>query len=170
MQTRCCSLQMLPSFYCKSNLDFNVVRYRKNSRTRRVRSGTIILDYSRKKILIIQSYKRFWGLPKGHVEEYETNVECALRETHEETGIILKATDLGRAHSVFNGDGVYYIVNGDQFIVDPDQITSKEEITGIAWICLDCLNHYMEKENLLINSHFRALLPIIRQELYALES
>ena len=28
-----------------------------------------------------------WDLPKGHVDEGETNMECALRELQEETGI-----------------------------------------------------------------------------------
>ena len=28
-----------------------------------------------------------WDLPKGHVDDGETNMECALRELHEETGI-----------------------------------------------------------------------------------
>jgi bis(5'-nucleosidyl)-tetraphosphatase len=29
-----------------------------------------------------------WDLPKGHVDPGETEIECALRELHEETGII----------------------------------------------------------------------------------
>ena len=28
-----------------------------------------------------------WDLPKGHVDEGESDLECALRELHEETGI-----------------------------------------------------------------------------------
>jgi len=31
-----------------------------------------------------------WDLPKGHVDDGETNRECALRELHEETGIAEK--------------------------------------------------------------------------------
>lgn len=31
-----------------------------------------------------------WDLPKGHVDEGETNRECALRELQEETGIALE--------------------------------------------------------------------------------
>ena len=33
-----------------------------------------------------------WDLPKGHVDPGETEMQCALRELHEETGIT--ATDI----------------------------------------------------------------------------
>lgn len=34
--------------------------------------------------------KFFWGIPGGGIEEGETDVEAAIRETHEETGLIVK--------------------------------------------------------------------------------
>jgi len=163
---RCCSLHFLPSFYNEIKEDFNVVRYRKNCKTRRIRSGTLILDRCNKKILLIQSYRRFWGLPKGHVEENETIEQCAIRETEEETGITLTLRDLGPAFSVFNGDGIYFLVNDTQpWQYNLSKLTSKDEITGIAWFCLPCLRYYMERHTLLANSHLRALIPIIEQVL-----
>lgn len=42
------------------------------------------------KVLLVHHNVGHWGLPKGHVEENETEVETAIRETMEETGI--KAT------------------------------------------------------------------------------
>lgn len=168
---RCCYLHLLPSYYERhpdSEEDqFNVIRYK---RTRRIRCGTIILDFERKKILIIQSYKRFWGLPKGHMEEGETPEQCAIRETLEETGIELGTEQLLRSYSVFQGDGIYFIVNGNALAYNLWQITSKEEITGITWICLPCLQHFIGQKEMLINSHFRTLLPIIEKELCKPES
>lgn len=35
-----------------------------------------------------------WDLPKGHIDDGETEVECALREMWEETGIPKEAVDL----------------------------------------------------------------------------
>ena len=35
-----------------------------------------------------------WDLPKGHVEPGETDVMCALRELHEETGILQEAIEI----------------------------------------------------------------------------
>jgi len=170
-ETWCCSLNFLPSYFRDSDEEFNVVRYRRTSKTKRApRSGTIILDRHNKKVLVIQSYKRFWGFPKGHVEENETMEQCAIRETSEETGISLRETDLLRSYTVYNGDGVYFIVNGNDLSYNLERMTSTEEITGINWLCLRCLDRYMRVNEIIVNSHFRALIPIIRRELYELES
>lgn len=40
------------------------------------------------KALIIQGF--YGSLPKGHIEDGETKIECAIRECYEETGIILE--------------------------------------------------------------------------------
>lgn len=36
---------------------------------------------------LLMEHKSRWDLPKGHVDPGETQMECALRELHEETGI-----------------------------------------------------------------------------------
>jgi 8-oxo-dGTP pyrophosphatase MutT (NUDIX family) len=166
----CCSLRLLPSFYQDDSELFNIVRTRRTGKIKRIRSGSIIIDRHTKKILIIQSYKRFWGLPKGHVEENESLEECAIRETQEETGIELRTQDLLRSFSIYNGDGVYFLVDGSNLEYDLENLTSKNEITGITWICLSCLEQFTRTQDMLINSHLRALLPTIRKELYMLES
>lgn len=159
----CCTLNILSEESILPDEDqFNVIRHRK----KRIRSGTIILNFKDKKVLLIQSYGSFWGLPKGHIEENETIEDCAIRETLEETGIQLKQTDLKRSYTVFNGDGVYYVVDGTQLNFDANQINNHSgEITGINWICMRCLNSLIQSKQIAINSHLRALLPAICREL-----
>jgi bis(5'-nucleosidyl)-tetraphosphatase len=36
---------------------------------------------------LLMKHAKRWDLPKGHVDNDETELECALRELHEETGI-----------------------------------------------------------------------------------
>lgn len=41
---------------------------------------------------LLMKHTKRWDLPKGHVDEGESNLECALRELEEETGI--RSTDI----------------------------------------------------------------------------
>ena len=47
--------------------------------------GCIIIDNG--KVLLVKQTSGDWGFPKGHVEENETEMETAIRETKEETNI-----------------------------------------------------------------------------------
>jgi 8-oxo-dGTP pyrophosphatase MutT (NUDIX family) len=160
----CCTPHKLPSFFEPDLTEVSQQQWRRTT-GRHVRAGTIILDHAQKKVLLIQSYKRFWGLPKGHVEADEKLIDCAIRETFEETGLRLSARDLTKSYTVYNGDGVYFVVNGTGCRVDPNKIVSTQEITGITWMCLDCIYQLTLHGDMLINSHLRALLSAIRREL-----
>ena len=48
------------------------------------KAGCILLDKNNKVALVCKDGKKF-SFPKGHLEEGETIIECALRETEEET-------------------------------------------------------------------------------------
>ena len=52
-----------------------------------LKAGTILVNLESKKIaLVYRKDKIGYEFPKGHLEEGETLVECAIRETEEETG------------------------------------------------------------------------------------
>ncbi len=52
------------------------------------------IPFNKGKVLLIKHKKlNVWLNPGGHVEENETPIECALRETLEETGIKVKVVD-----------------------------------------------------------------------------
>ena len=44
-------------------------------------------ENSNQKQFLLMKHKNRWDLPKGHVDPGETQLECALRELHEETAI-----------------------------------------------------------------------------------
>ena len=127
-----------------------------------IRAGTIILDFSTKKVLLTQSYNGHWGLPKGHLEKGETTEDCALRETYEETGIKLERNRLGEKKVIYNGDAIYYVVNGTNLKFNLQNIDTNE-ISGIAWMCTQCLEEKIRKKEMKINSHLRYLLPFIKK-------
>lgn len=54
-------------------------------------AGTIILDESLEHMVIVYGKcADKWSLPKGHIEENESYMQAALRETREETGLDLQ--------------------------------------------------------------------------------
>ena len=48
--------------------------------------GCIILK-NKKVLLVYEKNRNFWGFPKGHMENGETEIETALREVKEEVGL-----------------------------------------------------------------------------------
>ncbi len=49
-----------------------------------------IMVFKDDSVLLVHHNQGHWGLPKGHVEENETEQETALRETKEETNVDAK--------------------------------------------------------------------------------
>ena len=54
---------------------------------RKVKScGVLVLSADERSFLLMRHRNR-WDLPKGHIEPDESELDCALRELREETGI-----------------------------------------------------------------------------------
>lgn len=59
-------------------------------------------------LLFVKEFDKYWGLPRGHVENNETTLQAAIREIKEETGIteLNYCLDLGTyTRSTFNEFG-----------------------------------------------------------------
>lgn len=90
-----------------------------------------------------------WSFPKGHVEEGETEVQTALREVKEETGLNIELYDGFREQVSYSPrpgikkDVVYFL----GFAKDSRTIRQEEEISEIRWIDLDQTYNYLTYEN-----------------------
>jgi len=49
--------------------------------------GFLLLRQEPERSFLLMRHPTRWDLPKGHVEEGESELECAYRELYEETGI-----------------------------------------------------------------------------------
>jgi len=101
-----------------------------------------------------------WLWPKGHLMNDESNIECSIRETFEETGYRFNINQLLRSNGVpvtFNIDNhvfynktyttVYYIIVLDQ---EPEyhlQPINEQEIKKVSWMnCKDLFDRLPNKE------------------------
>ena len=104
-----------------------------------VSAGTIILDPSEEKVLLIlDNRSKMWGFPKGHVELGENEKQAAVRETFEETGIILSECQLTQRFTVKHVS-LYKVILPLTVKLSPQD---KNEISDIKWIPIADLKDY----------------------------
>lgn len=75
--------------------------------------GMIIVDSAGNILLEKRADNGMWGLPGGAVEPGESVLDTALRETKEETGLVIRVTGLLGVYSEPLGRIVTYPDNGD---------------------------------------------------------
>lgn len=100
--------------------------------------GCVIVN-NEKVLLVYEKNQKFWGFPKGHVEEFETEIETAKRETLEEVGLIVEIDESKRYEFKYN-------IGNDRektcvlFLANPktmDIKNQKTEIEKSAWYNFD---------------------------------
>ena len=99
--------------------------------------GCVIIDDE--KVLLIKQTKGHWGLPKGHVEENETEIETAIREVKEETNYDVEIISDKRfveryvIDSKIDKEVVYFIAKK----VGGTAEKQETEVTDIKWCNFD---------------------------------
>lgn len=83
-----------------------------------------------------------WQFPAGKVEPGETKELAAVRETQEETGLVVKLRRcLGSRVHPDTGREMHYVacdvVEGEAMVADTD------ELAEVAWVALDELPEYV---------------------------
>jgi 8-oxo-dGTP pyrophosphatase MutT (NUDIX family) len=96
--------------------------------------GTVIMTKSSKILVVKGRSSGKWSFPKGHVHEYESELECALRETYEETGLKLSS----HFHRILHlATGIYFLYSYKDEL--PCTIRDTNEITEISWVSIEQL-------------------------------
>lgn len=112
--------------------------------------GTIVINDN--KVLVIQQKQGFWGFPKGHMEQGESEIETAIRETKEETNLDVIIEDKTRFCLTYviedkniHKKVVYFVAKVDGKVDIKPQI---EEINGIVWIEIAKVEDILTFDNL----------------------
>lgn len=74
-----------------------------------------------------------YSFPKGCKKIGETDIECAIRECEEETGIKVD-TNISYPFLKLSGNCYYLIESNSLFFVDDKNIKDKNEIDKVEWI------------------------------------
>ena len=99
--------------------------------------GCIIID--NRKVLLVKQTSGDWGFPKGHVENNETEIETAIRETKEETNIDVEIDEKHRYVIEYSPkenvwkEVVYYIAKMKSNTCIPQE----SEIEKIEWLVFE---------------------------------
>jgi 8-oxo-dGTP pyrophosphatase MutT (NUDIX family) len=116
--------------------------------TFRIRAGLVVLTDDRSAVLIVRGSKTGkWSLPKGKVEDNESNIQAAIRECQEETGLTRSDYTLLDKLFVKNHCSIYeaqMIRPSRDLTVDPERAN---EIDEIRWVPLDALTEYVSDAN-----------------------
>ncbi|MBL4898370.1 MAG: NUDIX domain-containing protein [Colwellia sp.] len=161
----CCALEITP-YISREYISYI------NS-PKRWKAGVFLFDPKYNKILLVQSHGKFWGVPKGTKNEGEEDIECAIREVREETGLELSNVDFSTLRRVkIKNRSVYYYLNIEDYEVDPS-ISNKEDFrtvsvqrtfkivndaNSIGWIKLSCLKMLCDSGFIELNLHTKKLL------------
>lgn len=100
--------------------------------------GCIILN-DKNEILLVLHNAGHWGLPKGHVEEGETEVQTAIREVKEETNIDVEVNTNYRYRVVYSPkedvekEVILFIAKN----INNDYNPQIEEVQDIKWLDID---------------------------------
>lgn len=102
-------------------------------------------------VLIEESLNGIYGFPKGHIEDGESEEECAYRETLEETGISVSIDSSNRfsifylVHENVPKEVVYFIssVSGSNPIC-----IQEDEVKSASWVPINDVRDILTFDNL----------------------
>lgn len=114
--------------------------------------------------LLIRDQYGQWTFPKGHLDEGETSQHAAVREVHEETGVVgtlgpLITTiyyDVTKKGRTFRKRVDWYVLITDQTTVTPQ---ADEGIYEYAWLSADAVEAHLGYPALI--DVFRLAQPLI---------
>lgn len=98
-------------------------------------------------LLVFEAFSKCWSIPKGHMEAGETEVQTALRELYEETGLTARL-DTAQAASVEYAISSFARKKVVFFLGEVDGVPSiqEEEIDKYKWVTTGELKDYLHPD------------------------
>lgn len=118
--------------------------------------GCIIMNENKDKLLLVKgATSECWGFPKGALENGESNIECAKRETMEETGLDVIITK-DSVKEVINGITYYNVTVSDRDTnIKYSNVIDKSEICEIKWFKISELINNNNNNKIKVNKSIK---------------
>lgn len=140
---KCCTLYM--QSYKKNKF------YSHHSNAKK--AGVFIIDPVSGKVLLVQSRGMLWGLPKGSIKHGETERDCAIRETLEETGLEVSEQDFVREFHIQKA--TYFYIERTECDVCVQTHIEDNDANALGWIKPECLEKMITSGVIIINKQCR---------------
>jgi 8-oxo-dGTP diphosphatase len=102
------------------------------------------------KVLIIKSPRGIWNIPKGHITNCESAIDCLRRELREETGIndFSFIADSYFSTTYYNKEfGVKKTVNVFVIETSSEDVVLTEECVDYRWVPINEVREILKKVN-----------------------
>ena len=130
---------------------------------RRKKAGIFVYDPDKDSVLLVQSRGFLWGCPKGSINKEESEKECAIRETKEESGLDIDSSEFIKAVKVKNKALYYYVERKQKDVTVQKHVDDeKNDANGITWIKIKCLEEEVKKGRIGLNQHSRILFSKLK--------
>ena len=112
--------------------------------------GAIVIS-DEGKVLVVQQKSGFYGFPKGHCNDGESEMETAIREVKEETNVDIEIANDALRFSLYyiqketiNKEVIYYIAKPK----NENVIAQQPEINSVLWVEKEMVKDVLTFDNL----------------------
>lgn len=116
------------------------------------KAGTILINKKTNMIALVYREKgQDYSFPKGHIEKNETPIECAIRETEEETGrkchILSNEVIYTNTYTNYEGNVITYMYLAVDDGISEKEIDEEDKET-LVWVKIEDVEEKLTYEDL----------------------